>query len=48
MTDTPIVAWANPKPDEEWRCYLDGVIKVRRLNSGIVQIAVEGEGWRDA
>lgn len=43
-----IVAWANPAPHEEWRCYIDGAIKVRKLNSGIIQVATGYDDWRDA
>lgn len=43
-----IVAWANPKPEEEWRCYVDGAIKVRKLNSGVIQVATGYDDWRNA
>lgn len=43
-----IVAWANPAPHEEWRCYIDGAIKVRKLNNGEIQVATGYEEWRAA
>ena len=48
MSDVPLVAWANPKPHEDWRFYVDGAIKVRMLTSGVVQVATGEEDWRDA
>lgn len=43
-----IVAWANPAPHEEWRCYIDGAVKVRKLNSGEIQVAVGYDDWKSA
>lgn len=43
-----IVAWANPKPEEEWRCYIDGAVKVRKLNNGEIQVATGYDGWKAA
>lgn len=46
-TATPVIVWANPAPHEAWRAYINGVVKVRQLNSGIVQAAgLDGE-WKD-
>lgn len=42
------VTWANPKPDEVWRVYIGDKIKVREMNSGIVQVATGGSDWKDA
>lgn len=43
-----IVAWANPAPHEEWRAYIDGSVKVRKLNNGKIQVATGYDDWRDA
>jgi hypothetical protein len=48
MSESPVVAWRNPKREEQWGCYIDGVIAVRRLNSGRVQIKVSDGDWKDA
>lgn len=49
MVERPIAAWATPRTEEAWRVYLDGAIKVRQLNSGVVQYAVgDNIEWRDA
>lgn len=46
---TPTIAWANPQDTRvAWQFYADGVIKVRQLNSGIVQYAVGDSDWLDA
>jgi len=47
-TDKVIVAWANPAQHEEWRCYIDGAVKVRKLNSGEIQVATGYEEWKSA
>jgi hypothetical protein len=41
----PWIAHATPRPEEVWRVYLNGKIKVRELNSGIVQVAVGDKDW---
>lgn len=43
-----IVSWANPRAEEEWRCYIDGAVKVRKLNSGEIQVATGYDDWRSA
>lgn len=49
MTDTPTIAWARPSDARvTWQFYADGLIKVRQLNSGVVQVATDDEEWRDA
>jgi hypothetical protein len=46
MSDIPVaVVWANPKPEEVWRAYIGGKIKVRELNSGTIQVAVGDKEW---
>lgn len=44
----PTAAWATPKAHEAWRVYLDGAIKVRKLNSGVIQVATGDDEWKDA
>lgn len=45
----PVIAWAKPSDVRvAWQFYVDGAIKVRQLNSGIVQVATGDQDWRDA
>ncbi len=43
----PQVAFARPKSDEEYRVYIGGDIKVRKMNSGVIQIATEHSDWME-
>jgi hypothetical protein len=51
MTDVngvPEIAVARPKDARvAWQVYLDGAIKVRRLNSGVVEIATGDADWKE-
>ena len=43
----PEIVWRRTKGHEAWACYIDGVIAVRRLNNGEVQVKVGSETeWR--
>lgn len=49
LSDTPTVAWAKPADARvAWQVYLNGAIKVRQLNSGVVQFATGENEWEDA
>lgn len=49
MSNTPTVAWAKPADARvAWQAYLSDKIKVRELNSGVVQYAVGDGDWADA
>ncbi len=44
-----VATWAKPRDSRVvWQVYLDGAIKVRRLNSGVVQVASGDSDWADA
>jgi len=46
MTD--IITICNPKAEEAFRAYVANYMKVRVLNSGVVQVAgAEETEWRD-
>lgn len=48
MSDTPVVAWATPDDRRVvWQAYIDEAVKVRRLASGIVEVAVRDEDWQE-
>ena len=39
------------RPDDsrvDWQVYIDGAIKVRQLNSGVVEYAVDDGDWTEA
>lgn len=48
MSEAPVVAVARPNDKRvDWQVYIDGAVKVRRLNSGIIEVAgLEDEEWR--
>jgi hypothetical protein len=49
MSEKPVIAWAKPADVRvAWQAYVNGVIKVRQLNSGVVQVATGDQDWRDA
>lgn len=44
----PTITLCSPKLEEQYRLYVDEHLKVRVLNSGIVQVAgAEETEWRD-
>jgi len=43
----PNIRYAKPKSDEVYRLYIGGDIKVRKMNSGVMQIATEGNDWME-
>ena len=44
---SPVVVWATPLKHEAWRCYIGEKIKVRELNTGIVQVAGLDGDWEE-
>lgn len=45
MSETPTIVFAHPKPEEVWRAYVGDKVKIRELNSGIVQVAADDGDW---
>lgn len=43
----PTAIFARPKPHEEWRVYISGEVKVRKLSSGSIQVATGYGEWKD-
>ena len=43
----PTAVFATPRPHEEWRVYISGEVKVRKLSSGIIQVATGYNEWKD-
>lgn len=48
VSSHPEVVYAKPKSGEVWRVYIGGKVKVRELNSGIIQVATGGSDWSEA
>lgn len=49
VVGSPTIAVARPNDKRvAWQVYLDGAIKVRRLNSGIIEVATDDGDWRAA
>ena len=49
MAEQPVVVWAHPADVRvEWQAYIDGVVKIRRLSSGRVEVAgMVEEEWEE-
>lgn len=43
MVDIAVARPGDARVD--WQVYIDGAVKVRRLNSGVVEVAVRDEEW---
>lgn len=46
----PEISFARPNDKRvEWQVYVGGVVKLRKLNSGVVEIAtLDSDEWREA
>lgn len=52
MSDAQIfIAWVNPPKEVAWNAYIGeaGVadVKIRKLNSGVIEVAIGDEDWRE-
>ena len=46
LDNRPVIRFAKPRPEEVWRAYINGKIKIRELNSGLMQVAVDDGDWK--
>lgn len=43
------IAVAHPADTRvDWQVYIDGAVKVRRLNSGVIEVATGTDDWMEA